>query len=155
MTRIDGPTYIVECEQPTIEMSGFRRASHARVNVFEIDGTYLFKHYFEGEDVFDRLKPYYDNQAYRFEVPPDEFPGLRTFLADNGYGLVVVDAVDEFAVVVRQYTTHPDNIFKESVIQRRVGDYNCFLMTDQEAVEAAVADGATRLPATDLESPFE
>ncbi|MFW6376531.1 MAG: hypothetical protein ACOC0F_01015 [archaeon] len=135
-------------------MSEFRRASHARVNVFEVDGTYLFKHYFEGEAVFDRLKPYYDNQAYRFEVPPDEFPGLRTFLADNGYGLVVVDAVDEFAVVVRQYTAHPDNIFKESVVQRRVGDYNCFLMTDQEAVEAAVDDGATRLTATGLENPF-
>jgi len=136
-------------------MSGFRRASHDRVNVFEVDGTYLFKHYFDGDHVFDRLKPYYNNQAYRFEVPPEEFSDLQTFLADEGYGLAVVDAVPEFAVVVRQYTAHPDNIFKESVIQRTVEDYHCFLMTDQNAVEGAVDDGATRLTATDLANPFE
>jgi hypothetical protein len=155
MGTLSGGTYIVPWKHVPTEMSEFRRASHDRVNVFEVDGTYLFKHYFEGEDVFDRLEPYYNNQGYRFEVPEDAFPGLRTFLADNGYGLVVVDAVEEFVVAVRQYTAHPDNIFKESVVQRRTGDYNCFLMTDQDAVAAAVADGATRLTATDLENPFE
>jgi hypothetical protein len=135
-------------------MGAFRRASHEQVNVFEVDELYLFKHYFDGEDVFDRLKPYYNNQQYRFEVPPDEFEDLQAFLAEHGYGLVVVDVLPEFVVVVKKYTDHPENIFKTSVIQRSVDGYNCFLLTDRDAVDRAVDAGATRLPETGLENPF-
>jgi hypothetical protein len=135
-------------------MVAFRRASHEQVNVFEVDELYLFKHYFDGEDVFDRLKPYYNNQQYRFEVPPDEFEDLQGFLAEHGYGLVVVDVLPEFVVVVEKYTDHPENIFKTSVIQRSVDGYNCFLLTDRDAVDRAVDAGATRLPETGLENPF-
>lgn len=132
----------------------FRRAGHDRVNAFEVGGTYMFKHYFEGEEIFDRLRGYYNNHQYRFEVPAGEFEGVREFLDDHGYGLVVVDATEEFAVVIRQYTAHPDNIFKGSVAQRRVDGYNCFLMVDREAAERAVEEGATRLADTELENPF-
>jgi hypothetical protein len=135
-------------------MAEFRRAGEDRVNVFEVDETYLFKHYFEGEDVFDRLKQYYNYQQYRFEVPPDEFAAIRSFLADYEYELVVVDAFDEFVVVAEKYTTHPENIFKQSVIQRSVDGYNCFLLTDQVAVEQATRKHATRLTETDLSHPF-
>jgi len=135
-------------------MAEFRRAGDEQVNVFEIDETYLFKHYFDGEEVFDRLKRYYNNQEYRFEVPADAFEDLRSFLAEHGYGLVVIDSVAEFAVVVKKYTQHPENIFKGSVIHRSVDGYNCFLMTDQAAVDRATRDGAIRLTNTDLENPF-
>jgi hypothetical protein len=135
-------------------MVAFRRASHEQVNVFEVDELYLFKHYFDGEDVFDRLKRYYNNQQYRFEVPPDEFEDLQAFLAEHGYGLVVVDVLPEFVVVFKKYTDHPENIFKTSVIQRSVDGYNCFLLTDRDAVDRAVDAGATRLPETGLENPF-
>jgi len=135
-------------------MAAFRRAGDEQVNVFEIDETYLFKQYFDDEDVFDRLKPYYNNQQYRFEVPPDEFEDLRSFLTEYGYGLAVVDVIEEFVVVVEKYTAHPENIFKESVIQRSIDGYNCFLMTDQTAVEQATREHATRLAETELDHPF-
>lgn len=135
-------------------MAEFRRAGDEQVNVFEVDETYLFKHYFDGEDVFDRLKSYYNNQHYRFEVPAEAFEDLRSFLAEHGYGLVVVDAVGEFAVVVKKYTEHPENIFKQSVLHRSVDGYNAFLMTDQTAVDRATREGAIRLTNTDFENPF-
>ena len=135
-------------------MASFHRASHERVNVFVVDETYLFKHYFDGEEVFDRLRRYYNNQQYRFEVPTGAFEDLQEFLADHGYGLVVVDVSEEFAVVVRKYTAHPGGIFKQSVIQRSVDGHNCFLLTDRDAVRQAVADGATRLTKTGFENPF-
>jgi len=135
-------------------MAAFRRAGQEQINVFEVDETYLFKHYFDGDEVFDRLKQYYNNQQYRFEVPPDEFEDLQSFLAEYGYGLVVVDVIEEFVVVVEKYTTHPENIFKASVIHRSVDGYNCFLMTDQAAVEQATREHATRLTETDLSHPF-
>lgn len=136
------------------EMASFRRAGTEQVNVFEVDERFLFKHYFDSEDVFNRLKEYYNNQQYRFEVPADEFEEIRSFLDDHGYGLVVVDAIEEFVVVVEKYTADPDNIFKQSVIQRSADNYNCFLMTDQIAVEQAAHEGATRLINTDLNNPF-
>lgn len=48
-------------------MAAFRRAGDEWVNVFEVDETHLFKHYFDGEAMFDRLKQYYNNQQYRSE----------------------------------------------------------------------------------------
>jgi hypothetical protein len=135
-------------------MAEFRRANHEQVNVFEVDDSYLFKHYFDTEEVFDRLKRYYNGQQYRFEVPPHEFEDLQSFLGEYGYGLVVVDALEAFVVVVNKYTAHPDNIFKSSVIQRSADGYNCFLLTDQTAVERAVQDGATPLTETDISNPF-
>ena len=135
-------------------MAAFSRAGDEQVNVFEVNEMYLFKQYFDSEKVFDRLKQYYNNQHYRFEVPPDDFEELRSFLTEHGYGLVVVDAIEEFVVVVEQYTAHPENIFKQSVMQRSVDGYNCFLMTGQVAVEQAMHDGAPRLTETDLSNPF-
>lgn len=135
-------------------MAEFHRAGHERVNVFPVEERYLFKHYFEGEDVFDRLKQYYNNQQYRFEVPPSDFENLQEFLVSHGYALVVVDAVEEFVVVVRKYTQHPENIFKDSVMHRSTGDFNCFLMTDQEAVDRAIDAGAIRLTTAAVENPF-
>jgi hypothetical protein len=130
-------------------------SSDERVNTFQVDERHLFKHYFEGEDVFARLKPYYNAQQYRFEIPPDEFDDVRSFLTEHGYELVVVGPTEKFVVVVEQYTTHPEGVFEESVAQRSVDGYNCFLVTDQYAVAGAVAEGATRLSDTDLPNPFQ
>jgi len=135
-------------------MSRSGPTAEQQVNVFEVEDTFLFKHYFEGEDVFDRLKPFYNNTQYRFEVPSDEFEQLRSFLADRGYDLVVVETIPKYAVVVEKYTAHPENIFKDSVIQRSVDGHNCFLLTDQYAVAGAVSEGAMRLSDTDLPNPF-
>jgi hypothetical protein len=135
-------------------MASFHRAGHERINVYLVGSTYLFKHYFEGDDVFSRLREHYNPQQYRFEVPSDAFEDLQEFLAEHGYGLVVVEPIEEFAVVLRKYTDHPDGIFKDSVIQRSTDGYNCFLLTDRDAVERAVENGATWLSDTDLELPF-
>lgn len=129
---------------------GFRRASQERVNVFPVGERYLFKHYFDQDEIFDRLRRYYDNQQYRFEVPEDDFDEIKAFLGEFGYGLVVVDAVEAFAVAVRKYTEHPENIFNDSVLQRSEGDYNVFVLKDQAAVEQAELQGATRLSEADV-----
>ena len=134
----------------------FQRAGHERVNAFAVDDYYLFKHYFDGDEVFARLWRYYNNQQYRFEVPAEAFEGIRAFLTQHDYALVPVDeaSIPEFVVAVRKYTTHPENIFKASVIHRSSENYNCFLLTDQDAVEQAVEKGAVRLTQTSLENPF-
>lgn len=121
-----------------------------RVNVFNLDNTFLFRHYFEGDGVFERLQPYYNNQEYRFEVPDTEFPGLRSFLSDHGFELAVVDSPEKFVIAVRMYSAHPENVFKASVYQWSNQGYHFFLLKDQFAVAHAVAQGAKRLTDTDL-----
>ena len=115
------------------------------VNAFPVEKAILIKHYFDGDEVFDRLRPYYNGSQYRFEVPVGEFDSLRRFLRRHGYDVTVVDRPEEFYVVVRKYTAHPEDVFKRSVRQESVDGYNCFLMEDEAAVEAAVAQGATQL----------
>jgi hypothetical protein len=68
-------------------MAGFRRANQEQVNAFRINGEYLFKHYFEGDEVFARLRNYYNHNQYRFEVPVEDFEEIKSFLSDHGYRL--------------------------------------------------------------------
>ena len=135
-------------------MGNPRKYSHEPVFVFEIGEEFLFRHYFQGRDVFKRMQRYYNQRKYRFEVPPDQFDAVKSFLDDYGYTLVVVEETDTFVVVVKKYTTYPGSIFKNSVIQRSQGDYNCFLMKDKSAVEQATHNNGYRLTDTSLDNPF-
>lgn len=126
------------------------QAVPVRVNAFPIENTVLFKHYFDGDAVFERLKPYYNGNQYRFEVPVDEFDSLRRFLLERGYELSIIERPEPFYVVVPQYSQHPDGIFKQAVRHERVDGYHAFLMTDREAVEAMVTRGADRLTSKPL-----
>lgn len=125
-----------------------------RVAVFLIDERYMFKHYFNDGYVFNRLKEYYNNKQYRFEIPKNEYDSTRSFLQDRGYNLVLVDDMREYIIVVKKYTSPPENIFKDSIIQRSVGEYHCFLMKDANSVQQAPKNKAVKLPQTNLENPF-
>lgn len=125
-----------------------------RVTAFRFGEVYLFKHYFESEVVFERLRRYYDTQQYRFEVPAPDFERVQSFLAGHGYELVEADAVEPFVVVVRQYTEHPEDVFEQSVRHRSANGYNYFLLTGETAVRSAVGEGATRLADADVENVF-
>lgn len=132
-------------------MTGARtREAGSRVNAFRLGDTYYFRHYFEGEAVFARLRRYYENEHYRFAVPARQFDGVRRFLREHGYAVREVAEHERYTVVVRKYSAHPENIFKEAVDQRSRDGYNVFLLKDEAAVESAVAQGATRLRDADL-----
>lgn len=130
------------------EPDGARRRGE-RVPVFRVGDVYYFRHYFEAEAVFEALEPYYDRRQYRFEVPAEDFRDLEPMLAGRGYDPVVADP-EAYAVVVRKYRTHPENVFADSVLQVSTSEHNVFVMKDQDAVEAAVDDGAVPLAETPL-----
>lgn len=118
--------------------------------VFELDGTYVFKHYFEREDVFEAVADYYDREAYRFEVPRREWGDVAATLREFFYEPEVVEDVDDFVVVKEAYTEHAE-ILKHSVANWSRRGYNFFLMKEPHWVERAVqAHEATRVAETDL-----
>ena len=143
-----GSTFIFNERMPSFDVD------RERINAFEIDGTYLFKHYFEQDDIFAQFRRYYNESDYRFEVPADAFTEVQALLEDRFFELTVVDDVEPFCVVKRKYTDHPDVLFKASVLQRERADYNVFLMKDELAVEQAVNNGATRLADVDVTADF-
>jgi len=122
-----------------------------RINLFAVDDRYLFKQYFEQDDVFAELRRYYNEDEYRFEVPKDAFSEVQELLREHFYDPVVVDDPEQFCVVYPKYADHPDVLFKASVLQRSTGDYHVFLMKDQLSVEQAVKNGGTRLVEADVE----
>jgi hypothetical protein len=117
--------------------------------VFEIDGEYLFNHYFHQSDMFSELRTYYNDDEYRFEIPEDDFPRVLELLEENHYKPIRVDDIEEFAVVKEQYTEHKD-ILRNSVIHWGRDRYNFFVMESPKSVEEAVEQGASRLEETDL-----
>lgn len=132
-------------------MDGFHRAGQERVNAFRVGEQYYFKYYFEETEVFSRINQYYDRYDYRFEVPAERFAWVKDFLADAGYELVEVTELEPFVVVKRKFTTHPKILFEKSVLHTSVQNFNCFVMTDRDAVEAAVSEGARLLRETGVE----
>lgn len=119
------------------------------IYVFELEETYLFTHFFDRTDMFSELSEYYREDAYRFEIPVDEFPEVQDLLERNHYKPIFVEDIPEFTVVKDQYTDHAE-ILRESVMHWTRRGYNFFIMKDPHAVEYAVEQGATRLTETDL-----
>jgi len=132
-------------------MPEFHRAGRKRINVFEGEETYVFRHYVEDE-LFQELQPFYTDG--RFEVPKDRFDKVEDLLTDNSYDPVVVEDVEQYCVVKRRYTEHPDILFEESVLETGTADHTVFVMKDLDAVEAALGKGATRITDTDVVSEF-
>lgn len=135
-------------------MLGSRKGATEQLNVFEIDGRYLLKHYFDDTDIYGEMRQYYNNNQYRFEIPEDDISDVLTFLSQEGFDMYVVDDLDPYVVAVRKYRDHPENIFKESVMQRSTVNYHCFLMKDEAAVKYAVKGGGVPVAGSDINNPF-
>lgn len=120
------------------------------VYVFVIDRAYVFKHYFERDDVFDALSGYYDPDEYRFEVPEREWAEAAAVLREHRYDPEVVDDVAAFVVVKEQYEKHAD-VLRDSVAHWTRRGYEFFLLKDPVSVELAVQEhGATPVEETDM-----
>ena len=125
-----------------------------QVNLFRVEDRYLFKQYFDQDTVFTALRDYYNQDDYRFEVPPDAVEEVKQVLREHMFEPVVVDAPAEFCVVYPKYTDHPDVLFKTAVLQRSKRDKHLFLLKDRLSVEQAVNNGATRLADTNMDTRF-
>ncbi|MFB6362398.1 MAG: hypothetical protein ABEH59_13895 [Halobacteriales archaeon] len=121
------------------------------VYAFRIDGRHLFKRYFERDAVFNALGEYYDDAAYRFEVPGEEFESAAELLSEHGFELVAVEDPERFCVVTGRYEPHAA-ILQGSVVNWMRRGHRFFLMRDPVAVEQAVQQGAKPVGETEFEA---
>jgi hypothetical protein len=117
--------------------------------VFEVDDEYFFSQYFEQSDLFEDLRGYYNDTAYRFEVPEEEFDTIREYLEDAYYEPVIVTDLEPYCVVIDKYDEHAE-ILKRSVATWERQRKRFFLMKDDLAVKEAVEQGAERIDDTDF-----
>ena len=123
----------------------------AELYVFELNGRFAFRQYFESSGVFDALRDHYVPDEYRFEVPADEFDEVAATLRDHGWEPELVDDPEPFVVVIGQYERHAD-LLKESVANWTRREHRFLLMRSPFAVEQAVQAGATPVAETEFEA---
>lgn len=121
------------------------------VYVFEMDGRYLFKQFFDVSAVFDALREHYVREEYRFEVPSDAFESVAETLRNHGFEPTVVEDPEPYCVVIGEYEKHAD-ILKESVANWTRRGHRFFLMRSPFAVEQAVERGATPVAESEFEA---
>lgn len=124
------------------------------VNAFPMRDVLLVKHYFEGDEAFAALEPYYNQREYRFEIPQRALREVQVALEEHEYELAIVDYLEPYAVVVRKYSHHPESVFEDAVAEFSNADFNVFVLKSEAAVETAVRSGAQRLSEAPVEVRF-
>jgi hypothetical protein len=143
-------TYRVKLRQPRrVSIMPTFDIEPEEITVFPVEEEYWFSHYFDREDLFERLREYYNEDAYRFEIPAEEFGTVREELAGEYIDLVIAEDLESYYVVIEQYTEYRD-ILRDSVAHRKRQGHRFFLMKDELSVREAVEHGATPLSETDF-----
>ena len=123
----------------------------ADLYVFHLDDEYLFRHYFEVDGAFEALRAHYVRDAYRFEVPADDWSDVEATLRSYGFEPTVVEDPERFCVVIGQYEPHAD-ILRDSVANWTRREHRFFLLSDPLAVERALQRGATLVADSEFEA---
>ncbi|KXA99553.1 hypothetical protein AKJ40_02870 [candidate division MSBL1 archaeon SCGC-AAA259M10] len=113
-----------------------------KINLFHIDSTYIFKHYFKDRDQFEDFRDYYNSLEFRFEVDENELEDAVEKLVDQGFSVNIVEREDipEYTVVIDKYKKH-SHLLKKSVDVIEVGDEKALVLKDKVAKEEALDQG--------------
>jgi len=120
-----------------------------RITVFRVDDEYLFSHYFDRQDIFADLSEYYNEDAYRFEVPTEDFDAVRERLEDAYFAPEIVTDLEPYCVVIDKYDEHAA-ILKQSVVTWERRGHRFFLVKDELAVKETLEQGAERIAETEF-----
>lgn len=119
------------------------------ITAFEFGQSYLFKQYFDKDDLFQQLKQYYNSDKYRFEVPEGDLSVVKQILDSFFYELKIADELLDYCVVQDKEVDSSD-ILRNSVANQRREDYEIYLMKDEISVRQAIEKGASLPEKTDL-----
>lgn len=119
------------------------------ITAFEFGQTYLFKQYFDKDNLFQQLQEHYNSDKYRFEVPEGEISEVRQILDSFFYELKMADEPMDYCVVQDKQVDSSD-ILRNSLANQRRGNYEIYLMRDEISVRQAIEKGATQLKKVDL-----
>ncbi|AZH26698.1 hypothetical protein [Haloplanus aerogenes] len=119
------------------------------ITVFEIDGLYLFRQYFDEDGLFQQLEEYYNSERYRFEVPECDLPEISQILDNYFYELKLADNPAEYCAVIDKGIDASD-IMRNAVATQRHRDFVIFLLKDKISLKQAKEHGAISLEKSEI-----
>ncbi|WP_336326488.1 hypothetical protein [Halovenus sp. HT40] len=119
------------------------------ITVFEIGGTYIFKQYFDENQLFKQLEKYYNEDKYRFEIPEDDLEQVRQVLEKYYYKLEVADSVDAYCVVVDK-KSDSSNILRNSVMRKEKRQHEVIVIKNKLSKKQAIEQGAVSIEKSEV-----
>ena len=119
------------------------KRKRTRINVFKIDKIYVFKHFFDGKEIFKGLVDFHNSDSYRFEM---KNAGVRNkvmkFLEmKGGFDVYLIENPADFMVKISRNKKYA-GILRNSVDFKETIDTRIFIMKDMATVEEAISLGA-------------
>lgn len=122
------PTFDIETEEITL---------------FNTGDTYIFRKYFDENQLFNQLETYYNEDKYRFEIPESDLKQVRQILEEYYYELTVTDDVEDYCVVLGK-NADSSEILRNSVMRKHRGQQEILIMKDElskgQAIEASAVN---------------
>lgn len=113
-----------------------------RITIFKLGKLWVFKQFFDNNEVFNALLDYYNKDLYRFEF---KSTGTRNnalkLLERNGFDYDLVEDLKGYVVELPKSAKYAQ-ILKNSVAFKETANERIFLMKDLAAVDEAVGLGA-------------
>lgn len=112
------------------------------ITIIKAGQHWIFKHFFEDEDLFKELADYYDKDGYRFVLrTPGERNLVQKLLERRGFEVVVAENSRGYVVKLSRHSRYAA-VLKSSLAQIETDEWRVFLMKDQAAVKEALRQGA-------------
>ena len=70
-----------------------------QIAAFDLGGRYVFKQYFDEDDLFQQLEKYYNSDKYRFEVTNGDLPKIRQILDKYFFDIEMIENSNDFCVI--------------------------------------------------------
>lgn len=114
------------------------------ITAFDTGDTYIFKTYFDENQLFEQLETYYNENKYRFQIPHEDLGEVRQLLDEYYYELSVTANPEDYSVVVSK-ETGSRNILRNSVMRKHRRQHEILVMKDKISKEQAIEQGAVGL----------
>jgi len=113
-----------------------------RINLFKAGNRWIFKYYFEDQEIFRELAEYYDKNGYRFVFKTlGERNKALKILERKGFEIALIENARGYVVKLGRYSRYAP-LLKNSVAHIETPEWRIFLMKDLAAVEEALRLGA-------------
>jgi len=122
-----------------------------KITAFDTGERYIFKNYFDEDQLFKQLKKYYDRHKYRFEIPYEDIEEVRQLLDEYFYKLEITDRLQAYCVVVPE-EADSSGILRNSVMKKQTHRHEILVMKDKISVRQAEEDGAIRLEKSEVQT---
>ena len=104
------------------------------ITAFEIGDRYIFRTYFDENQLSKQLDTYYNENKYGFEIPDSGLREVRQVLEKYYYALEVVDSVEDYCVVVDRKSKSASTV-RNSIMREHRGQHETLVIKDELSKE--------------------